>query len=137
MAAEGGQHRIGPLPFDDGLENLEGERLDVGPIGELGVGHDGGRVGVGQHHPVALLAQHPARLGPGVVELAGLADDDRPAADDQDGSKVVATRHPLGALLHQDPELVEEIAGVVRARTGLGVVLHAEGRYVTARPALR
>ena len=32
--------------------------------------------------------QHPAGLGAGVVELAGLADDDRPGADDQHAAQV-------------------------------------------------
>ena len=39
---------------------------------------------VDQDDPVALLAQRLAGLGAGVVELAGLADDDRAGADDQD-----------------------------------------------------
>ena len=54
-----------------------------------GVGHDGGRVGVGQDHPGSPRpASDPAGLRvPGVVELAGLADDDRPGADDQDGGR--------------------------------------------------
>ena len=59
------------------LERFGVERLDVGRVGELRVGHDRRRVRVGEDHPVALLAQHAAGLGAGVVELAGLPDDDR------------------------------------------------------------
>ena len=65
------------------------ERLDVGGVGEVGVGHDRRRVRVGEDHPVALLAEHAARLGPRVVELARLADDDRAGADDEDRLDVV------------------------------------------------
>ena len=46
-------------------------------------------------HPHAFGAEYAAGLGTGVVELAGLADDDRAGADDQDGADVVALRHSL------------------------------------------
>ena len=84
LAAQGRQHGVGPLDGDDLLDDLGRDRLDVGPVGHLGVGHDGGRVRVDQDDLVALLAQRLARLGARVVELAGLADDDRAGADDQD-----------------------------------------------------
>ena len=93
LAAEGREQRVGPLPLDDAGEALHVERLDVGGVGELGVGHDRRRVRVDQHDAVALVAQHAARLGAGVVELAGLADDDRTAADDEDRLEVGALRH--------------------------------------------
>ena len=48
---------------------------------------------VDQHDLVALLAQGLARLGAGVVELAGLADDDRAGADEQDLLEVGTLRH--------------------------------------------
>ena len=38
-------------------------------------------------------AQHPAGLGAGVVELAGLPDHDRPGPDDQDRVQVLTPRH--------------------------------------------
>ena len=69
------------------------EGLDVGAGREIGVGHDGRRVGVDEHHLVALVGEHLARLRARVVELAGLADDDRPGADDEDLVEVVAARH--------------------------------------------
>src|SRR5690606_2095222 len=62
-------------------------------VGHLRVGHDRRGVAVDQHHPVPLLAQRLARLRAGVVELAGLADDDRAGADDEDGLEVVALWH--------------------------------------------
>ena len=68
---------------DDLLDELRRQRLDVGGVGDLGVGHDRRRVAVDQADPQALGLEHPAGLGAGVVELAGLADDDRPGADDQ------------------------------------------------------
>ena len=68
---------------NDLFDHFGSDRLDVGGVGELRVGHDRGRVAVDQHDAVALLAQRLAGLGAGVVELAGLADDDRPGAEDQ------------------------------------------------------
>ena len=93
LPAEGGQQGVGLLALDDALEDLGGERLDVGGVGEVGVGHDRRRVRVGEDDAVALLPQHPAGLGARVVELAGLADHDRAGADEQDRGDVVAARH--------------------------------------------
>ena len=84
LAAERRQDGVGLLDGDDLLDDLGRDRLDVGAVGHLGVGHDGGRVRVDQHHLVPFLAERLARLGARVVELAGLADDDRAGADDQD-----------------------------------------------------
>ena len=101
---------------------------------EVGVGHDRGRVGVGQDDAVALSGEHAARLRARVVELARLTDHDRAAADQQDRLQVVArgTTRPL----HQGAELLEQIAGVVGTGPRLRVVLHAEGRDVATAQAL-
>jgi hypothetical protein len=93
LAAERRQHGVGPLALDDGRQHLGRQRLDVGPVGEVRVGHDRGRVRVGEDDAVALLAQHAAGLRAGVVELAGLADHDRAGPDDEDRVEVVAARH--------------------------------------------
>ena len=98
LPAEGGQQRVDlvaalGLLGDDLLDERRGDRLDVGVVGELRVGHDRRRVGVDQADLQALGAQHPAGLGARVVELAGLPDDDRPGADDQDVVEVGTTRH--------------------------------------------
>ena len=70
LPAEGGQQRVGALLGDDLLDELRGQRLDVGGVGDLGVGHDRRRVAVDQADPQALRLEHPAGLGAGVVELA-------------------------------------------------------------------
>ena len=86
LAAERGEERVGSLARDDLRERHRVQRLEVGRVGPLGVGHDRGRVRVHEHDPVALAAQRPARLHAGVVELAALSDPDRPGADDQDAA---------------------------------------------------
>ena len=97
LAAERREQRVGTLLVDDALERRHVERLDVGRVGELGVGHDRGRVRVHEHDAEALFAQHPAGLRARVVELAGLPDHDRATADQQDRLEVVsgaASRQP-------------------------------------------
>ncbi len=84
LAAQGRQDRVRALLFDDLGQDLRRDRLDVGAVGKIRVGHDGGRVAVQQHHLVALFLQRLAGLGAGIVEFAGLADDDRAGADDED-----------------------------------------------------
>ena len=98
LTAEGGQHRVGPLLLDDLLENPHVERLDIGRIREIRVGHDRRRVRVGEDDPIALLTQDPARLRARVVELTGLTDHYGPGADDQD-------RRDVSALGHEHPSV--------------------------------
>ena len=156
LASQGGQKGVGPLPLDDAGQHVGVERLDVGGVGHLRVGHDRGRVGVGQDHPVSLGPQHPAGLGSGVVELAGLADDDGARPDYEDRLDVVTARHDSGpsarhaatqqrsvvssgrgtAAVHQLGEGGEVVAGVVGSRAGLGVVLNAEGSLAVDRQTL-
>lgn len=65
LATHGGQNRIGALGFDDFLDRLPGNRLDVSSIRHGRVGHDGGWVRVNQNNLEALLAQRFTRLGAG------------------------------------------------------------------------
>ena len=65
------------LPLDDRGERLDGQRLNVGPMGQLRIGHDRRRIGVDEDDRVSLLLECLARLGAGIVELTGLSDDDR------------------------------------------------------------
>ncbi len=64
LPAEGGEKGVGALLLDDLGDELGGDRLDVGAVGELGVGHDRGRVRVDEDDLVAVLLQHLARLAP-------------------------------------------------------------------------
>ena len=53
-------------------------------MGHIGIGHDGRRIGVDEDDLVALVFERLACLGSGVVELAGLANDDGSGAEDHD-----------------------------------------------------
>ncbi len=106
LAAHGGEKRVGPFLGDDLGNHFRRDRLDIGGVGKLRVGHDGGRVGVHQNDSVALFSQRFDGLGAGIVELAGLADDDGAGPDDQD-------RLDVGAFWHE-----RSLARVSRRRTG-------------------
>ncbi len=104
LAAHGRQQRVGLFLGDDALDEIRRDRLDVGGIGHLRVGHDRRGIGIDQDDAIALFAQRLARLRPRIIELARLPDHDRPRADDQDRAYVGAFRHgptrktPTGGL---------------------------------------
>ena len=88
-------HALHFLQFahDDFFHCFGRDRFDISAVGELRVGHNGGRVGVHQDDTVALFLEGFAGLRAGIIEFARLADDDRAGADDQDGVNVGAFRH--------------------------------------------
>src|SRR6185437_2594703 len=61
--------------------------------GEIGIGHDRRRIGIHQNDAVALVLQRLAGLRAGIIELTGLADDDRASANDQDRFDVCSFGH--------------------------------------------
>ena len=97
LPAHGRQQRVRTLALDDLGNHSPGDRLDVGRVGHLRIGHDRRRIGVDQDDPVPFLAQRLARLRARIVELAGLPDDDRAGADDQDRFDVGASGHEISA----------------------------------------
>ena len=99
LAAEGRQDSIRPLFGNDLFDDLRGDRLDIGGVRELGVGHDRRRVGVDEDDPDALFTQHPAGLRARVVELACLSDHNRTGANDQNAGNVFALGHQARASL--------------------------------------
>ena len=80
---------------DDLFDEVRRDGLDIGRIGEARVGHDRRGVRIDQHHAVAFGFQRLAGLCPGIVEFAGLADDDGPGADDQNAVDIVPPGHHL------------------------------------------
>ena len=83
LAAHGGQQRVRPLFGDDLLQQIDGKGFHVGSVSHLRVGHNCGRIGVDEHDPVPFCPQRLARLRARIVELTGLADDNRAGTDDQ------------------------------------------------------
>ncbi len=93
LAAHRRQQRVGALLLDDLGHGLPLDRLDIGGVGHGRVGHDGRRVGVDQNDAEAFLFQRLARLSAGIVELAGLADDDGASTEDEDAFDICTFWH--------------------------------------------
>jgi hypothetical protein len=89
LAADGRKEGVGSLRCDDCFEIFLRERLDVGAVGDFGIGHDRRGIGIDEDDFVALAAQGLAGLRAGIIEFAGLADDDGAGADDHDFLDVV------------------------------------------------
>ncbi len=87
------QQRIGPLAFDNLRDYAGGHRLDIGTIGQIGVGHDRGRVGVDQDQAQSLFAQRLQRLRSRIVELACLSDYDRAGTDEEHRFEIFTQGH--------------------------------------------
>ena len=99
LTTHGRQYRIRALFLDDFANHFPGNWLDIGRIGHLRVGHDGGRVGVHQDDAIALFTQGFTGLGARVVKFASLTDDNRACAQDQDAFKVCTFWHDSTLLL--------------------------------------
>ena len=96
LSAHGGQQSIRAFLSDDFFNDFDRDGFDIGGIRQPRIGHDRGRVGIHQNDAIALSTQSLACLRAGIIEFAGLADDDRPGADDHDGFNVSALRHGSG-----------------------------------------
>ena len=63
LPPHGGQQRIRTFPFDHPGDHLRSQRLDVGPIRHLRIGHDRCRIGVHEDDLVTLGTQRLTGLG--------------------------------------------------------------------------
>ncbi len=93
LPAHGRQDRVGAFSRDDLLDEFDVDRLDIGRVGEIRIGHDRRRVRIDEDDAIAFLLQRLDRLHAGIIELAGLPDDDRPGADDEDRRNIGAFGH--------------------------------------------
>ena len=98
LPTESRQNCVWSLLGDDRFDNLRSNRFDVGGICEVWVGHDCCRVRVNQDDSNTLFLKHAASLGARVVKLAGLTDDDRARADDQNTLYIATLWHYLTFL---------------------------------------
>ena len=78
---------------DDALDHLGVQRFNVGDVSRARIGHDCSRVGVHQNNAVTLFTESLTSLSAGIVEFAGLTDDDRAGAKNHDGFDVCTFRH--------------------------------------------
>ena len=86
LSAEAQQNAIALLPLQDPLDVVRRDRDEVNLVRQPFAGLDRGDIRVHQDRVDAFLAQGLNRLGPGVVELARLADLQRARAEQQDAA---------------------------------------------------
>lgn len=82
LTTQGWQQGARPFSFDDAGHSLWFDGLDVGPVGQVRIGHDRSRIGVDQDHLIPLFLQGFQGLGAGIVELTGLPDDNGTRTDE-------------------------------------------------------
>ena len=111
LPAHGRQDRVGALLLDDLGDEFGRDRLDIGRVRDVRVGHDRRRVRIHQDDPIAFFLQRLAGLGAGIVEFAGLSDDDGSGADDQDGVDICAFGHDLASSVAREPATLFEGVG--------------------------
>ena len=83
LATQGGQHGIRALTGNDFFYIFGRNRFHISAGSGLGVGHDGGRVGIHQHHFITFLLQRLTGLSTGVVKLTPLTDNNGARANDE------------------------------------------------------
>ena len=93
LTAHRGQHRIGAFFSNNFFYRLPHNRLDIGNIRHIGVGHNRGGVGIHQNDFIAFFTQGFTRLCARIVKFTSLTDNDRASADNKDGFKVGTFRH--------------------------------------------
>ena len=84
LPSQRGEYGVGPLLAHDGGHGFRLEGFDVRAVRKPGIRHDGGRVGIDEDDLETFGLKGLDGLGAGVVELAGLPDDDRSGPDDHD-----------------------------------------------------
>ena len=105
LAAEGGQQAVNLLIQHNPLDDIDLQRLQIDFVSHIGVGHDRRRVAVDQDDFVPFSFQGAAGLGPCIIKLGSLADDNRSRADDHDFMNVRAFGH-VNLLSGKEPESV-------------------------------
>ncbi len=107
LAAKGRQECAGTLLFNDAGHGLGLDGFDVGPVGQVRIGHDRRRVGVDQDDLVSLFLEGLECLGAGVIELAGLSDDDGARADEHYFLQICSFGHAVVGGLYVGKSVME------------------------------
>ena len=94
-----GKETVGLFLLDDALDGFCIEGLDVDGIGHVAVRHQGGGIGVHQHHLQSLLLQCLAGLSSRIVKLGGLTNDNRPGTDDHNLANILIQWHIISLPL--------------------------------------
>ena len=78
LSTESGEEPLWPLAFNDALDHLHSEWLEIDNIGDRRVGHDRRRIGVHENRANPFSAECATCLGSRVVKLGRLANHNWP-----------------------------------------------------------
>ena len=84
---------FGTFGFNNTGNHGRGDGFNIGRVRHIRVGHNRGRVGVYEDDAITLCPQGFAGLGAGIIKLAGLTDDNRPRADDDNRVNICSFGH--------------------------------------------
>ena len=104
LATECRQDGIRLFALEDFFNDLWSDRLDVGPLRELWIGHDRRGIRIHEHNIVALLGKRFAGLNARVVEFAALADHNRTGTNEEDFFDRRVFRHGAGDYANPVPQ---------------------------------
>ena len=93
LSAQGGKDGIRPLVADNPGHIFQVEGLHIHLVGNVRIRHDGGGVGVDEHHLIPLLPEGQTGLGAGIVEFRRLSDDNGAGTDHQNLMNISTLRH--------------------------------------------
>ena len=99
LTAHSGDYAVHALLLDDLPDMVGIERLYVHAVRGIGIGLDGGGIGVDENGAVALFTEGAARLRPGEIEFGGLTDDDRSGPNDHQFAVVLPHSFPSLTIL--------------------------------------
>ena len=95
LPADAGNDRVRAFIAADARNVFKGQRLHVNLVCNGGVGHDGGRIGIGEDNLVSLFTQGKTCLRAGIVKFCCLTDDNRAGANHEHLADVGAFRHGI------------------------------------------
>ena len=98
LTTDTGNDGIGTLVADDFRHIFQGQRFHIDLVGNGGVGHNGGGIGIDQNHLITFFPQGKTSLCAGVVKFRGLADDNRAGADDHDFLDICTLCHKKASI---------------------------------------
>ena len=75
------QNAVRLFLFNNPLDDINIQRLDIDPVGKPVIRHNGRRIGIDQNGLKALLLQCTKRLRPGIIKFRRTADHRRAGTD--------------------------------------------------------
>ena len=95
LSAQTRQHAIWSFLFNDALHGFHRQRFQIDLIRKRLIRHDGGRIGIHQHHIYASPFKHTAGLRARIIKLCRLTNHNGARANHQYFFNILIQRHTL------------------------------------------